>query len=73
MKIFELEKFFHVRVVAKIPALLVECRAKRSCHYRQDGQRKILESKLKYAETEYVKNSSVQKLKEISGLWCALN
>lgn len=40
---------------------------------RQDEQRKILESKLKHAEKEYVKNSSVQRLKEISALRCTLN
>lgn len=40
---------------------------------KQDEQRKILESKLKLAEKEYVKNSSVQKLKDISALRCSLN
>lgn len=40
---------------------------------RQNEQRKILESKLKHTEREYVKNSSVQKLKEISALRCTLN
>lgn len=40
---------------------------------RQAEQRQILESKLKLAEKEYVKNPSAKRLKEISALRSSLN